>query len=134
MTFGFPKPPRGSYAEERKARQRQHKDREAAIMRQVKAEDGHACRVPHCKSKTVSVAHEAHRGMGGNATEDRTVPEKLITLCLRHHDMWDRKLRPDLDIVPLTDRLLRGPCEFLIDGLFYARERTYQVSETRSAS
>lgn len=131
--IGFPKPPRGEYAAERKARQRQHKEREAATMRAVKAEDGHACRVPNCKAKTVEVAHAKHRSMGGNPTEDRTTPDQLITLCIRHHDMWDRVQPPDLDIVPLTNRQFRGPCEFLIDGLFYARERTHHISETRSA-
>lgn len=125
------KPHRGAYRDERKAIQRARKDAEAATMRAVKAEDGHICRVPGCKSRQVEVAHEHHRGMGGNKTLDRTVPSRLITLCVAHHDMYDRVRRPDLDIVPLTERGLRGPCEYLLDGQFYARERSFVVSVTR---
>jgi hypothetical protein len=123
------KPLRGAYTLERKRKAREHKAREADIMRQVKAEDGHKCRVPRCADQPVGVAHEDHRGMGGNPAEHKTVPSKLITLCTRHHSMWDRAL---MDIVPVTDRRLRGACEFYIDGVFVARERIERVSVERS--
>lgn len=127
----FPKPLKGEYAAERKKAQRAHKDREADIMRRVKAEDGHRCRVPKCShlDLPVDVMHRQHRGMGGNPTEDRTVPEGLMAGCRIHHSAYDRGR---LEIVELTSRGWRGACEFYMDGAFIGRERIERVSVERS--
>lgn len=105
------KPLRGAYTMERRQREAQHKAREQRIMADVKAEDRHKCRVPRCPytRASVEVAHEVHRGMGGNPREDRTVPEQLITLCAPHHGLYDAG---DLKIEPSNARGLRGPCAY----------------------
>lgn len=105
------KPLKGAYVLERKRKQREHKAREASVMAAVKAADEHRCRVPGCRYRDVpvDVAHVVHRGMGGNPSEDRTVPELLQTLCRIHHSMFDRG---DLHIEPLTRQQYRGPCAY----------------------
>lgn len=136
LVFGaLQKPLKGEYVLERKRAERQHKEREREVMAAVKAEDGHRCRVPGCRYSLlrVEVAHEKHRGMGGNPTEDRTVPEVLIALCLRHHQAYDKG---DLEIEPRTERGLRGPCAYTdhSSGLPVSLgvETRYHYSVTRS--
>jgi hypothetical protein len=128
----FEKPLRGAYTLERKRKAREHKAREADIMRRVVAEDGHKCRVPRCAfgGLRVECAHQVHRGIGGNKAEDRTLPHLLIALCQSHHAMWDRG---KLDIVPLTEQGMRGPCEFHYGPVLIGRETTARVSVTREA-
>lgn len=128
--MSFPKPLRGAYAAERKAKQRQHKDAERSIMSAVKAEDGHRCRYPRCTEGPIECAHMRHRGMGGNRALDRTVPDGLISLCRRHHALLDRG---DLEIIPLTNRQWRGPCAYYLDGVLMAQETTQRMSVTRGA-
>lgn len=124
------KPIKGEYARERKTKERRHKDREAAIMRAVIAEDGHKCRVPGCRTDLrVACAHEDHRGMGGNPSEDRTVPEKLIALCVTHHAYYDRG---ELVITPLTDRRLRGQCVYEFKGAYLGTDSIHRISVERS--
>lgn len=105
------KPQRGAYRLEQKAKARERKATEDKIMREAKARDRNVCRFPKCKWNELRVecAHLEHRGMGGNPALDRTQRHKLITLCIRHHDIFDTG---DIDIAPVTSRGTDGPVAF----------------------
>ncbi len=51
--------------------------------------------------------------MGGNPLGDKTQRHKLIALCIRHHDQFDGRTLPDIDIVPVNSaKGTDGPCEY----------------------
>lgn len=110
----FPKPPRGDYALERRGKKRTRKLAEEAVMAEAKRRDGNKCRWPRCSYKLlVGAAHMDHRGMGGNPSGDKTERHKLIALCLRHHDQFDGRTVPDVDIVPVSaEQGTDGPCSY----------------------
>lgn len=99
------KPSKGSgylAGKDRRADRKQAEDKEMAATRK---RDGNRCRWHGCNGKyrgldlPIDVAHESHRGMGGNAKLDRTTTAGLICLCRRHHAQWDDTL---IDIQPIT--------------------------------
>lgn len=97
-------------------------DRKASedkAMRIVRGKDKY-CRFPLCDCRKfklrTAVCHLFHRGMGGNPSGDRTVPEHLILLCsARHRENRISLDRGTLKIVPLTGQGMRGPCAFQVD-------------------
>lgn len=101
-------------------RQKAVESPERARMNAVRREDQY-CRFPLCGCRrlklTLEVAHTHHRGMGGNAKLDRTVPEKLILLCQPRHRKHQFSLdKKTLRVEPLTARGMRGPVRWLIDA------------------
>lgn len=108
--MAFAKRERGTYQAERKRTKQDRKKAEAATMLEARIRDGHKCRWPGCKTGLrVEVAHQAHRGMGGNPSGDRTERHTLISLCLQHHGWWDHG---NADIEPLTALGFDGPADF----------------------
>lgn len=78
------------------------------------------CRFPLCgcgKHKLpLESAHLQHKGMGGNPKEDRSAPEKLITLCnARHRRLAISMHAGTLRVTPLTNAGSAGPCSYLVD-------------------
>ena len=130
----FPKPLKGT------AKQAHHQtrlDRTAHEQREMQAalkRDGKKCRVPRCEFAKfdfkIDPCHQNHRGMGGNPSGDRTTRATIISLCRRHHDLYDRGV---IDIEPLTAKQFDGPCSFFAtEGdrrEHYATERIIGVSE-----
>lgn len=115
MSFGFPKPQRGSFRRERRQNAKDRKAAEQKLMEEAKKLDAHQCRrprCPHCKNraKVVAACHrrDLHRGMGGDRGLERTRLEWLVTLCEDSHDDYDEFF---IDIEPLDEaRYFRGPC------------------------
>lgn len=94
--------------------------KEQQVMRAVKAEDKY-CRWPLCNCKKFKLrqdtCHLVHRGQGGNPAGDRTKPEILIVLCsARHRENIVSLDRSTLQIRPLTEHGMRGPCAFDVDA------------------
>ena len=88
-------------------------------MRAVRLRDKF-CRFPLCGCRrfnlTAHVAHQIHRGMGGNPALDRTVPDKMMLLCsARHKENVISLDRGTLRVRPLTNDKLSGPCAFDVD-------------------
>jgi hypothetical protein len=113
MSFGFPKPAKGTHWLEGRKRRADRKAAEDAVMREAKQRDGYTCRWPKCeympKKPRIECAHLEHRGMGGNPSGDRTQRHKLITLCVVHHGMLDG---PNYEIEPVTSAGTDGPVAF----------------------
>jgi hypothetical protein len=107
-----PKPMRGEAMLERRQRRREVTTHEDKEMRAAKRRDK-VCRYPLCEYRTQKLSlhacHLKHRGMGGNPKGDRTTRDTLITLCARHHGLFDAG---QLDIQVMTDRGTDGPCGF----------------------
>ena len=85
----------------------------------VRDRDGY-CRFPLCGCRKhklpLESAHLKHKGMGGNPKEDRSKPEKLITLCrARHRTLPISMHSGTLRVKPLTPEGTAGPCAFSID-------------------
>lgn len=135
------KPPRGEYSLERRGKKRERKLAEDRIMAAARRRDGNKCRFPRCEFKglIVGVAHvDRHRGMGGNPALDRTERHRLMALCVRHHDQFDGRTMPKIDVVPVnTKQGTDGPCAYYmrdeISGVWQhvATERLIGISETR---
>jgi hypothetical protein len=104
------KPLRGTALLERRARTKTTKAHERTVMAEARRRDHGRCRVPGCRYRLqaipVDVCHRQHRGMGGNATGDRTTRPTLISLCRIHHGLWDRA---ELRIDALTKQEFDGP-------------------------
>lgn len=136
-----PRPPRGEYDLERKGKKRSRKVAEEKTMAEAKRRDGNKCRWPRCEFKTLHVAcaHLEHRKMGGNPLGDKTERHKLIALCIRHHDQFDGRTLPKIDIVPVNAQQgTDGPCSYFVlqesgQWLHVATERVIGVSEPRRA-
>jgi hypothetical protein len=107
----FPKPSRGAYLLERKAKRKARVVAEQKQMQAAKRRDGGKCRYPGCwfKDMPVDAAHFQHRGIGGNPSGDRTTRATVISLCRIHHGQYDGAL---LEIEPLTDQMFDGPCVY----------------------
>lgn len=119
MHHTYPKPERGTARLERLGKKRSRKLAEERAMSAARRRDGHRCRWPRCEftGLTLAVAHLEHRGMGGNPAGDKTERHKLILLCVRHHDRFDGRAAPDVDIVPVDSRAgTDGPCVFYVRG------------------
>ncbi len=137
MVYGFPKPIRGEFLAERKAKRQERVNAEKATMREARKRDGNVCRFPMCRHKSmpVDVAHMIHRGIGGNPAGDRTQTELLWTACRIHHGQYDAGL---IDVQP-QDSILgaNGPMDFFArteSGTFeiFASEKRIGVSTIRS--
>lgn len=90
-------------------------DEKAAVRRRDKV-----CRFPLCGCRKLGlkneVAHLRHKGMGGNATGDRSMAEGMIYLCEHRHQHGAISLhKGTLRVVPLTDAGTRGPVAFDVD-------------------
>lgn len=77
------------------------------------------CRFPLCGCKAfrrhTEVSHADHKGMGGDPTGQKSLPEGLILLCpFRHKENRISVDRGTLRIVPNTDARLAGPCTFYV--------------------
>lgn len=61
---------------------------ENANKRAVRRRDGY-CRFPLCGCRRLrlrlEVAHQQHKGAGGDSTGERSVPELLVLLCTHRH-------------------------------------------------
>jgi hypothetical protein len=67
--------------------------------------------------------------MGGNPAGDRTTLETIISLCRRHHHLYDHF---QLDIEQLEPaKGFRGLCAYYLDGEHIATEKIVGVSTTR---
>ena len=117
----FPKPLRV----DRKAREQKtragRRTLESKHKRQAKARDLERCRFPLCgcqqRGFALHAAHVVtHKGMVGDKTGGRSVPDKLLTLCGHRHQWglvsWHRGT---LRVEPLTPDGTNGPVRFLID-------------------
>jgi hypothetical protein len=134
----FAKPLKGEFRialGDKRAKRTTHEQRE---MQAAKKRDGHTCRVPRCEFTSrklhIDAAHQVHRGMGGNAKGDRTTRATVISLCVRHHQMYDHG---QIAIEPLTHQQFDGPCSYftvLPNGQreHYATERLVGISEPRT--
>lgn len=115
-TLGYPKSG-VSPSQDRARRRRLTSLAERDAMQEVRARD-RGCRFPLCGCRglfAVHVCHLVHRGMGGNPTGDRTDPARLISLCAWRHLLGRVSLdKHTVQIVPLTQRGMDGPCKFLI--------------------
>lgn len=138
MSYGFPKPIKGTFLLERKQRRSELVKREQKIMREAKKRDGNVCRFPMCRHKTLPVdcAHMVHRSLGGNPAGDRTQLPILVTLCRIHHGQFDACL---VDIQPQDSQLgANGPMDFFVrteSGRFelFASEKRIGVSTIKGA-
>lgn len=98
MRIGFPKPMRGSALLERKERRANVKAHETREMQAALKRDGRKCRWPGCNGKyrgltlPIDACHQKHRGSGGNPDGTRTTRQTIISLCRRHHGLWDSGL------------------------------------------
>lgn len=50
------------------------------------------CEMQLCSAEAVDVHHIEPRGMGGDPTGKRDVPENLMGLCRHHHEEAERKV------------------------------------------
>ena len=113
------KPAKGEALLQRRAKRRMLDQAERIVMQAARQRDGNRCRVPECEHRTaklpIDVAHERHRGMGGNPKGDRTILEGLIALCRSHHGDYDAGR---LEIAPVSGKNLgfSGFCEFKAEG------------------
>jgi len=138
MPFGFPRPLRGEYYLERKAKRAVVDNAERTHKKEVRARD-RGCRWPGCECRKLKlrteVAHLAAKGVGGDHGE-RSEPENLIELCFVKHRGTPSLHSGDLKIMPRTAVGANGPCDFFQRdeaGVFQlvASERTIGISETR---
>lgn len=134
------RPPKGEYRLKQKADKRKLKAEEDAVMAEAVKRDHGKCRWPRCRFKVlkVSAAHLEHRGMGGNPSLDRTERHKLIAMCVRHHDQFDGRTLPFIDVQPTTDQGTDGLCAFYVqlasgEWQHVATEKAIGISETRGA-
>ena len=104
---------------ERFKRRLETKGDEEKEKREVRLRDKY-CRFPLCGCRRMNlaraVAHDRHKGMGGNPACDRSKAAEMILLCsARHREnviAWDRGT---IRILPLTSLRYAGPCAFVID-------------------
>jgi len=88
---------------------------EDKVMKRVRRQDVY-CRFPMCGCRkfhlSLHVAHEKHRGMGGNPSGERTTEAGLILLCsARHKENRVALDRGTLLIIPINGQDgMRGPC------------------------
>lgn len=138
LAFGaLEKPKAGAYQLDRRDTQVKRRTKERKTMDQARKRD-RGCRYPGCLCKRhklrVDVAHQIHRGMGGDKCGTRTATPILISLCVVRHGEYDRG---EIDIQP-QDRALGfdGPADFYRRderGQFQlvASEKRIGVSSTR---
>jgi len=112
------KPARGAAKSEADQRRERREQREAEAKAQVRRRDRY-CRFPLCgcdrERLARHVAHERHKGMGGNPLGDRSDPEHMILLCsARHRESTYSYDKGTVQIAPLTTRGLAGPCVFTV--------------------
>lgn len=115
--MAIPKPDRGTAALERRQKRLLRARHERAVMDDCKRRDRYRCRFPGCTyhDLVVHACHLEHRGMGGNPTGDRTIRQKLITLCAYHHGELDRGR---LMVTPLTEKGTDGLVGWAYDLVF----------------
>lgn len=108
-----PKPSKGAYLLERKAKRKAIEAFEDASKRKVRQRDGNKCRWPGCPHKDVrlEVAHLDDKKMGGDHGL-RSDTSNLILLCLLCHQGAESLHSKDKKIEPLTERGTEGPCAF----------------------
>lgn len=125
MTFGRPlRKPLGVTARRRASKGRKLKREERDNKALVRARDGAGhgramritgrCRFPLCgcheRGLFVEVAHQCHKGMGGDPTGERSQPELMICLCnWRHKEARFSVDKGNVRWVPLTDQGANGP-------------------------
>lgn len=78
------------------------------------------CRFPLCGCRKFNlakhVAHLEHKGMGGNPLEDRSVPEKMIQVCIaRHREHLFSIDKGTVQCRPRTNAGTNGPVEWWLD-------------------
>jgi hypothetical protein len=101
-----PKPP--PLKPEREAKRRGREARERKAKDAAKVRDHQQCRWPRCRRRTVEGHHWEGKGIGGDHGI-RSIRKNLIALCRKHHRaIHDGQAK----IVPLTDRIMDGACEF----------------------
>jgi hypothetical protein len=131
------KPPKGTAWKALKQRKADIKTHERKVMDEARKRDGGVCRVPRCehapRKPRIEVAHQNHRGMGGNPTGDKTTRQTCIALCWLHHCDYDWKTLVDLDIRPETAQGFDGPCSYYFRALggpwiHYATEKRIGIS------
>jgi hypothetical protein len=117
-----PKPIKGEAVLASRERTAARKLHERKVMDEARRRDQQmraGCAWPHCeyrpKRLRIEVAHERHRGMGGDPSGERTTRDTLLSYCVIHHRLYDLD---EIDHEPITDQ---GT-----DGLlaFYRRHRT----------
>lgn len=102
------KPAKGEAALASKARTAERKLAERKVMDEARRRDQQfrgGCAWPCCeyrpKKLRIDVAHERHRGMGGNPDGDRTTRQTLLSYCVIHHKLYDLH---QIDHQPMTDQ------------------------------
>lgn len=101
------KPAKGTATRERRKKHRVQKAKETSAMKAARTRDK-VCRFPLCPCKKLrlrlEVAHQVHRGMGGNPAGDRTTTAGLVLLCFERHQGRTSLHSGDVRWVPLGDR------------------------------
>lgn len=118
MSFGFPKPAKGTALLERREAKAKRDGHERAEKAAVRVRDHHQCRWPRCEFKSARVRLEVahvlgHKGWGGNPANDRSERNRMALLCFLHHQGAVSLHSGDLAIEPKTPLLMDGPCDFL---------------------
>lgn len=105
-------------AEYRERRRNARKNAKMTVQRELRVRDGVGCRWPGCefwqRGYRVENAHLEDSGMGGDPALIRTQRQKMIRLCIQHHQGRVSIHSKDLRVVPLTDKGTDGPCEFQV--------------------
>ena len=86
-TRSIPKPPKGTAKREHARRSRLTAAEERFNKTIVRARDRY-CRMPGCGCRErlfPHVAHEQHKGMGGNPAGDRSLAGRMVLLCGPRH-------------------------------------------------
>lgn len=108
MSFQKPATQKAHFAKKRagiRTKERHAKD-------EARRRDGRRCRIPHVHRGALHVTHYEDKGMGGDKDGTRSDPSVLICACYGGH-LGTRSIHSKhVRIIPLTDRLMNGPCRF----------------------
>jgi hypothetical protein len=116
---GFPKPSRTERKKDEHARKVAREHVEDAAKAAARRRDK-VCRFPLCGCRRLGlrleVAHDEHKGMGGNPAGNRNVPENLVLMCIHRHQFGGISfhkgtLRADF----LTARGFDGPVKWFVN-------------------
>jgi len=134
------KPEKGSSLAAKRKRKREQKATESAAMKAARRRD-RVCRFPICPcgqfKLRLEVAHQRHRGMGGNPKGDRTTTAGLVLLCVARHQGSLSVHSGDLRWVGLTKDGADGPIAWEtmgVDGRWIELVREVRCGVTDRAS
>jgi hypothetical protein len=109
---------------------------ENANKEKVRVRD-RTCRFPFCICKQwnlfLEVSHREHKGMGGDPSGERSLPELMILVCnWRHKESPISIDKKQIRAVPLTAAGTNGPVAWEVkDGFYHWRELAREVEPGR---